>query len=403
MHNTVMRFVVLFALMFLFPAFAHALVNINTADIALLDTLPHIGEKLAQKIIDYRTENGPFTRVEDLQNVNGIGSGSNYADIAPLITVGDTDEPDIPDATASSTLQATASTTEAVATAPSSGGAPPEYIPIPTLRVVTGGSRTVSAGADTAFTAATYDGKGNKRDDALVMWSFGDGMRRNGASVYHAYYYPGEYIVVVHVTTPDGGDALVQSIITVKDASVKIASVSARGITLVNGSSRALDLSLWRLSAGGKEFKIPADTHILAGRTIVFPSQIIQLPLSTTASLLYPSGEVAVTYPSAPVEPVSSSDRQPLAPQTSFNTVQAVKSFTVNTVKPTIIATTTNTQTYGKAVIAPTATTELAAVGAIASTAPPASARKTGGIFRSPWFMSLIGVIALAGGAFIFL
>ena len=146
------------------------------------------------------------------------------------------------------------STDTTTTTAPASSGAPPEYIPIPTLRIITGGARTISSGADTAFTTVVYDGRGNKRDDALVTWSFGDGMKRTGASVFHAYYDPGEYIVVVHATTSDGGDMLVENIVTVKDASIKIASVSARGIALTNNSSRTLDLSLWRLSAGGQQF-----------------------------------------------------------------------------------------------------------------------------------------------------
>lgn len=50
-----------------------ASVNINQADAAMLSTeLNGIGEKKAQAIIDYRTQNGPFNSVEDLQNVKGI-------------------------------------------------------------------------------------------------------------------------------------------------------------------------------------------------------------------------------------------------------------------------------------------------------------------------------------------
>ncbi|BDV30726.1 ComEA family DNA-binding protein [Microbacterium terricola] len=49
------------------------LVDLNTADIAALDTLPRIGPALAQRIVDWREQNGGFTSVEDLLAVPGIG------------------------------------------------------------------------------------------------------------------------------------------------------------------------------------------------------------------------------------------------------------------------------------------------------------------------------------------
>lgn len=50
-----------------------ALLNINTASAEELRTLPNIGERMAERIIDYRTEHGDFASVDALQDVKGIG------------------------------------------------------------------------------------------------------------------------------------------------------------------------------------------------------------------------------------------------------------------------------------------------------------------------------------------
>ncbi len=49
------------------------LVNINTADVNKIETLPGVGPKLAKDIIDYRAAHGPFLFEEDLTKVRGIG------------------------------------------------------------------------------------------------------------------------------------------------------------------------------------------------------------------------------------------------------------------------------------------------------------------------------------------
>ena len=68
-------------------ATATAPVNLNTATVEQLATIPGVGPKMAERIIDYRQKNGGFKKVEDLMNVSGVGEKS-FLKMKPLITVG---------------------------------------------------------------------------------------------------------------------------------------------------------------------------------------------------------------------------------------------------------------------------------------------------------------------------
>ena len=69
------------------PQPAAATININTASVKELDTLPGIGAKTAALIVEYRQKNGPFKKIEELMNVRGVGEKS-FLKLKPQLTVG---------------------------------------------------------------------------------------------------------------------------------------------------------------------------------------------------------------------------------------------------------------------------------------------------------------------------
>jgi competence protein ComEA len=63
-------------------------IDINRAEAWLLEALPGIGEVIAQRIVDYRSDNGPFRIIEDLLKVSGIGPAT-FENMKQYVTVSD--------------------------------------------------------------------------------------------------------------------------------------------------------------------------------------------------------------------------------------------------------------------------------------------------------------------------
>ena len=72
-QNLIKQIIALTTTFLVFFSTSFAQVNINTANEQELQTLKGIGEIKAKSIVDYRTENGDFSAIEDITNVSGIG------------------------------------------------------------------------------------------------------------------------------------------------------------------------------------------------------------------------------------------------------------------------------------------------------------------------------------------
>lgn len=84
--SVVLLLLLLCSLTFAQPAATPRLINLNTAGAAQLETLPGIGPRLANRILEYRRKHGPFKRPQDLIIVRGF-SAKRFRQLAHLLTV----------------------------------------------------------------------------------------------------------------------------------------------------------------------------------------------------------------------------------------------------------------------------------------------------------------------------
>ena len=358
-----------------------ALININTADAALLDTLPGIGPTKATAIIDYRKAHGPFAKIEDIQNVSGIGA-STYAEIAPLITVGDTPVQQTLDTSTPTTTQ-TATTNQNTATASHGTSSRPPSPPALMLEII--GDDHAYPNVPLELTLRVRTPKGDDDTFATFSWGFGDGSEGAGKTIRKSYAFPGSYLVTAYSRHGDTvGKATL--LVHVALATARITSATADGVTIQNDSPDTLDVSEWVIrTADNSSFRIPEHTTLAPKSAVLFPNSITRLFATGHAELYYTDGGLVAAYP----EP--SAAEKPVATDTGLQERQATS--------PAPIISPSRASHAIEPVIAPAGAASAAPAGASTSGALPV----VGASMGSPWIVGFLGVVMVAGAALLIL
>ncbi|MDO8518281.1 MAG: helix-hairpin-helix domain-containing protein [bacterium] len=280
------------------------LVNINTADLATLDTLPGVGSSIAQSIIDNR----PYASIEEISRVSGIGEpgSSSYEDIKNRITVSDSSTP--------STTQTQASTTIVTKPPPLSFDAGST---LPIVAHITGDT-LVMVGGGSYFSGAVFGAQGLPLQNARYVWNFGDGTTAEGHIVFHAYSYPGKYVVSLDASSgfSTGFD---RTVVEAVPAQVALVAEADGSLSVFNKSQKDMSVGLWTLTNGPSNFVIPKNTTVLARGGVRFSFAVTRVVGDTQATLLYPNKAVAAAAdPSAdsPLrgEPISMETPRSISP-----------------------------------------------------------------------------------------
>ena len=274
-----------FFLLFLFltviawpPAlYAAELVNINTAGLAELDTLPGVGPSIAQSIIDNR----PYASIQDVSRASGIGEpgSSSYENIKDLITVGGV-------VTQTQTVATSSMQTQTQSQNQAAGVGPP------TITVLITTDSHPMAGGGSYFIATAYGTEDSPLPSARYLWNFGDGSVAEGSRVFHTFSYPGRYAVSV-TAAYNYSTGIDRVAVEAVGAVVSLEAPGDGSLLIRNKSSKEVSIGLWSLVDGGKSYVIPEGTIIFAGEGVRFAPTVTGLGGTRAAELLYPNGVLA--------------------------------------------------------------------------------------------------------------
>lgn len=328
-------------LILLAPVLAHAaVININTADVTLLDTLPGIGPAKAEAIIADRTEKGPFGTIEDIMRVSGIKS-SIFSEIKALITVSDSDAPPtVVETPAPAPAESTSTTDTTTAT-------------------------TATAQPDTSTASTTAD-----TPSAPALININTAEQATLESL------------------PKIGPVIASAIIAYRTEKGPFREISE--IKNVKGIGQAIFENIQSLITVG-DVEPPASTDTSASSPADAPATVKSMS-SPLPRQVAPAQKPEATPKTLAVAQKPAT--KPLASTTSYKKVQAVGNIT---------RTNPDNAYNVEAVRAPAGTDEPVPAGAPFAAASLEAEPAGTGKHLSLWTLGLIGIIVVAGGVFIFI
>ena len=190
-----------------------------------------------------------------------------------------------------------------------------------------GPDKIAIVGADVVFEGKALGVEGKSLENARYVWNFGDGSTKEGQSVSHVYKYPGEYTVILDVSSGyfSGSD---RAKITAEESKIFISSIGdgvKNYIELTNGSKYETDLSAWILKSGTTTFYLPARTYIGGNKKLIIPAESsgIAVVFPSDTKLLYPNGTLATQYSNSKQVVMNTETKNPTSNKTPEITVSS--------------------------------------------------------------------------------
>lgn len=190
-----------------------------------------------------------------------------------------------------------------------------------------GEDKIAVVGADVYFKGQALGLQKEPLENTRYLWNFGDGASAEGQNVKHFYRYPGEYIVVLDVSSGKYSTSD-RALVKIIPNQIIISEANKDFIKLFNGANIVLDISGWYLRIENKTFKLPASTLIKANSNLIIPSSNSGLEAGTsdTVDLLYPNGSKAFSWqkPAGIKDTISDKESEPTTIVSSKETIPEI-------------------------------------------------------------------------------